>query len=503
MGVDVVITVPGGTADGTYPVRIMTVGHMASGTNKNPTNSKTVHVTTLNIPVATGGGDTTPPNVSTTTPTNGATDVALDGTVSITFDEAVDCSTINTTNITSDSPGWTYNSDCVTDTVSFSTSGQANNTTYNVSVTSAVTDVAGNPLNAAPYNFSYTTIAAGPTPPDTTITAPTASAILSGASFNVTGTATAGTNPLQDVLISTDGGSTYPNTATGTTSWTWSWTLPSEDYVSHTILAKARDNTLLEDPSPASVTPVYVDTVAPTGVSNSTPANSATDVSTSVNLVEGGSTTDGNPAAIQYFFELAEDNGFSTGVQNSGWITSTSWAPTLSGGVIYYWHVKARDGAGNETAYTTTWNFQTAAGCTRTNPSVTILTASKDITNDGGFTDYTVQVTNNDSAACAAEDFSLALSDTNSTNFYGSQLAQSSLSALAPGASAQTTFRVTALANQPNSVTNDTDVTASSANHTDVTSSPVTTTINVSGGGCVASGNYLNANGDQLISSRR
>jgi hypothetical protein len=59
------------------------------------------------------------------------------------------------------------------------------------------------------------------------------------------------------------------------------------------------------------------------------------------------------------------------------------------------------------------------------------------------------------------------------------------------------------LANQPNSVTNDTDVTASSANHTDVTSSPVTTTINVSGGGCVASGNYLNANGDQLISSRR
>ena len=55
----------------------------------------------------------------------------------------------------------------------FDTAGQANNTTYNVSVTGAVTDVAGNPLNAAPYNFSYTTTPGDVTPPNVSSTTPT------------------------------------------------------------------------------------------------------------------------------------------------------------------------------------------------------------------------------------------------------------------------------------------------------------------------------------------
>jgi hypothetical protein len=132
------------------------------------------------------------------------------------------------------------------------------------------------------------------------------------------------------------------------------------------------------------------------------------------------------------------------------------------------------------------------------------LTASKDITTDGGFTDYTVQVTNNDTAICANANYTLSVSDSNSTNFYTSVLAQTSLTNVAPGASAQTTFRVSALANQPNSVTDNSDVTtALDGNHAAVTSAAITTTINVSGGGCVANGNYLNTNGDQLISTRR
>ncbi|PLY00106.1 MAG: hypothetical protein C0623_07945 [Desulfuromonas sp.] len=103
--------------------------------------------------------DATAPSVSSTVPTNSATGVALDGNVTINFSENIDCATVNTTNVTSDSPGWTFSS-CSAAQAVFTTSGQANSTTYNVSVTGAITDLAGNPLNAAPYIFSYTTAAA-------------------------------------------------------------------------------------------------------------------------------------------------------------------------------------------------------------------------------------------------------------------------------------------------------------------------------------------------------
>ncbi len=304
------------------------------------------------------------------------------------------------------------------------------------------------------------------------------------------------------MLVSTDGGATYPNTATGTTSWSWDWTLPAEDYVAHTIMAKARDNTLIEDSTPASVA-IHVDTVTPTGLSLSAPADTATGVSTSPSL-QVNAATDGNPT-IEYYIEVAEDNLFTVNAQNSGWQTATSWTPgvALSAGVVHYWRATARDGAGNTTATTATWTFTTAATCTYSDPTVSILTASKEITVDGGFVDYTVQVTNNDTAACADTTFSLSVSDSNSTNFYASVLTDTGLT-IAPGASAQTTFRVTAQPNQPNASTNISDVnSAADANHGAVTSGTVTTTINVSGGGCIAAGDYLNTNGDQLLTERR
>ncbi len=85
--------------------------------------------------------------------------MALDANVTIDFTENVLCSTVNTTSITSDSPGWTF-STCSGSQAVFTTSGQANSTTYNVNVTTAVTDLASNPLSAA-YPFSYETLAGG------------------------------------------------------------------------------------------------------------------------------------------------------------------------------------------------------------------------------------------------------------------------------------------------------------------------------------------------------
>jgi hypothetical protein len=178
MGADAIVNVPAGATPGVYTVYVLGVGHEGSS-KSNVSQAITVTVS--------GGADTTPPNVTTTTPTNGATGVALDGQVTINFDENIDCATVNTTNITSDSPGWALNT-CSGAQATFDTSGQANSTTYNVSVTGAVTDVAGNPLNAAPYNFSYTTAAAGNTPPSLTISQPdgVGDTVTVGAAFNVT-----------------------------------------------------------------------------------------------------------------------------------------------------------------------------------------------------------------------------------------------------------------------------------------------------------------------------
>ncbi|MBE0502187.1 MAG: Ig-like domain-containing protein, partial [Desulfuromonadales bacterium] len=81
----------------------------------------------------TGAGDTTPPTISSTFPTNGATGVALDGLVNIVFNENINCATANTTNITSDSPGWSLAS-CGGTTASFDSVGQLNGTAYNVNV---------------------------------------------------------------------------------------------------------------------------------------------------------------------------------------------------------------------------------------------------------------------------------------------------------------------------------------------------------------------------------
>ena len=100
--------------------------------------------------------DTTALDVTSTSPINGAPAAPLNGQVTINFNDNVNCSTVNTTNITSDSPGWNL-STCSGSQAVFNTSGQAYSTLYNVSVTSAVTDDLGNALSPAPYDFSFTT----------------------------------------------------------------------------------------------------------------------------------------------------------------------------------------------------------------------------------------------------------------------------------------------------------------------------------------------------------
>lgn len=101
----------------------------------------------------------TAPTLSVTgnTPANGATNVLDTTTMTITFDNNIDGTTVNSTNITvspSISGTWSTASNVVTITPSSNLTG---NTTYTVTVTTSVKDVFGQTL-ASNFVYSFTTV---------------------------------------------------------------------------------------------------------------------------------------------------------------------------------------------------------------------------------------------------------------------------------------------------------------------------------------------------------
>jgi hypothetical protein len=94
---------------------------------------------------------------------------------------------------------------------------------------------------------------------------------------------------------------------------------------------------------------------ASTEVDTSTPSSPAMDsepayTAGTTNTVSWSSVAKAAP--ITYYAECATDAGFSNVVGNSGWIPGTSHEFTgLTDNQIYYYHVKAKDDANNEGAY--------------------------------------------------------------------------------------------------------------------------------------------------------
>jgi len=114
-------------------------------------------VTELNLTVGEVPPDTEPPTVSSTSPTDGETDVAIGTTVSVTFSEAMDSATITTSSFTLDSVAGSISYDSGTYTATFTPSANLDeSTTYTATLSTAITDVAGNPL-AAEETWSFTT----------------------------------------------------------------------------------------------------------------------------------------------------------------------------------------------------------------------------------------------------------------------------------------------------------------------------------------------------------
>ena len=105
-----------------------------------------------------GGGDTTPPAIAAVSPINGATGVAINTVISATFTEAMDASSINTTNFELDhGVTGTVTYDAVNKRAIFAPSANlAYSTTYTVTIKTGIKDSAGNALSAN-YAFSFTT----------------------------------------------------------------------------------------------------------------------------------------------------------------------------------------------------------------------------------------------------------------------------------------------------------------------------------------------------------
>jgi methionine-rich copper-binding protein CopC len=117
--------------------------------------------------------DFTAPTVASTSPASDETDVAVDTVVTATFSEAMDESTITTSSFSLDgvSGSVSYNSGSYTAT--FTPDADLDyNTTYTATLTTAITDAAGNPLGAT-YSWSFTTASIPPGTSLVSISAPT------------------------------------------------------------------------------------------------------------------------------------------------------------------------------------------------------------------------------------------------------------------------------------------------------------------------------------------
>jgi hypothetical protein len=143
--------------------------------------------------------DTTRPTVSSTVPANAATGVGIGGNIAVTFSEAINPSTITTTTFTL-KQGSTVVSGAVTSLGATATFNPAANLAaslvYTATITTGVTDLAGNAM-ASTYVWSFTTgTTADTTRPTVVSTIPANAAIDIAVNANIYATFSEAMNPL-------------------------------------------------------------------------------------------------------------------------------------------------------------------------------------------------------------------------------------------------------------------------------------------------------------------
>ena len=102
-----------------------------------------------------------------------------------------------------------------------------------------------------------------------------------------------------------------------------------------------------------------VDTEPPSGNGCAAPLNNAAGVD--LNPVLQCRTAADDDGSVEYLFQLAQDDLFTQGLQQSRWQAALTWSPPspLAENTLYYWRVNARDSYANESGFCPPFSFFT------------------------------------------------------------------------------------------------------------------------------------------------
>ncbi len=157
-----------------------------------------------------------------------------------------------------------------------------------------------------------------------------------------------GTTYVDCTTVTDDGTKTVTTSATSyTATWDASTDFDGQYMTDAKIKVIADDGNVLGAGEGIS-SEFTLDTEGPTGVACSSPADASTDVDLSPTLTAVEAADLSTP--LSYYFVIAKDQDFTTGVQESGWLSSNTWVPSSrleAPEVDYWWKVKAKDSFGN------------------------------------------------------------------------------------------------------------------------------------------------------------
>ncbi|HVP05115.1 MAG TPA: fibronectin type III domain-containing protein [Dehalococcoidia bacterium] len=196
-----------------------------------------------------------------------------------------------------------------------------------------------NALNTTPFSNGRTVnvnTTAEMVAPTSTITDPTAGQTLSGSSYTIHGTASANGGSVSKVEVSTNGGQTWAN-ASGTTSWSYNWSLPSSGVFQ--IMSRATDSNGNVELPGEGIKVIKQDTTAPT-ISNIAATNIVDDGATITWQTDEGSSS-------QVSYGLTSSYGTTTPLVPGPTTTHSVQVSGLAPSTTYHYKVTSTDAAGN------------------------------------------------------------------------------------------------------------------------------------------------------------
>ena len=162
----------------------------------------------------------------------------------------------------------------------------------------------------------------------------------------------------------------------GSGRYSWAGTSTTTNAVCHDNYdAKQLWNTVT--PWSSAATPPSTGPTVPVLV---TEPNATCSSSCAVALQWNASTNTGG-AAVQYYIQVSSSSAFTTINYSSGWISGTSYTPTLANGT-WYWRVQARDSVATTkvSSWSTVGSFTLSATTLSTTPTTPVLNPMDDST---------------------------------------------------------------------------------------------------------------------------